>query len=150
MKKLDHRIAAATLALTVAWQTSFAADPAPKGISGTYVMVGNVGTILEVKAENGQYRLELSGGGMASAGAAVAADCLIAGQGKLKGNRLAAAFSAVDTDTFSYSATQAKTEDRKLKVVFGPSKAKVIRADTLGYCGLAAEFIGEYRRKSGK
>ena len=87
---------------------------------------------------------------MASAGAAVAGDCLILSQGKLEGNRLAAVFSAVDTDTFSYSAAQAKTEYRKLEIVFEPDMAKVVRADTLGYCGLAAEFIGEYRRKPEK
>ena len=148
--KLNYRIAAATLVLTIAWQTPLAAEPASKEISGIYFMTDNVGTTLQVKAENGQYRFELFGGSMASAGAAVAGDCLILSQGKLEGNRLAAVFSAVDTDTFSYSAAQAKTEYRKLEIVFEPDMAKVVRADTLGYCGLAAEFIGEYCRKPEK
>lgn len=149
--KLNYRIAAATLlALTVSWHLGYAVELASKEVSGIYEMVGNAGTTLQVKAKNGQLTLELFGGGMASAGAAVAADCLIVGQGKLEGNRLASTFSAVDTDTFSYSAAQAKTEDRKLEIIFEPGRAKVVRADTLGYCGLAAEFIGEYRRKPEK
>ncbi|MDO9103540.1 MAG: hypothetical protein Q7U57_01125 [Methylovulum sp.] len=150
--KLNYHIAAATLlAWIVAWHSALAVEPTSQEVLGLYEIVGNTGTTLQVKAENGQLTLELSGGGMASEGAAVSGDCLIVGQGKMEGNRLATTFSAVETDTFSYGSDQAKNEGRKLEIVFEPdNKAKVVRADTLGYCGLATEFTGEYRRKPEK
>lgn len=66
--KLNYRIAAATLlALTVSWHLGYAVELASKEVSGIYEMVGNAGTTLQVKTENGQLTLELFGGGMASA-----------------------------------------------------------------------------------
>jgi len=113
-------------------------------------MAGNPATSMEVRREDSHYQVVLYGGGEESAGAATAADCFIRAVGKLEGNRLNAVFSAIETDTFSYSEREARTEGRKLEVVFGSQGASVVHADTLGYCGLGATFEGEYRRKPAK
>ena len=110
-------------------------------------MAEHTATTMQVKAEGGQYWVELSGGSKESAGAAASADCFIQAQGKLDKNRLTAVFTAIETDTFSYSEAQEKREGRKLEVVFGTSKATVVYADTVGYCGLTATFQGECRRE---
>jgi hypothetical protein len=137
-------------ALSLVLQGSAANKPDSISKFGTYAAVGNPTTTMEVSKQDGQYQILLSGGGEESAGAAAAADCFIRAVGKPEGNRLAAAFTAIETDTFYYSERQARAEGRKLEVVFGPQGASIVRADTLGYCGLGATFEGEYRRKPAK
>jgi hypothetical protein len=141
----------AITALSVAWQSAPASKPDSGSKFGTYAASGNPATTMEVRRQDGQYQILLSGGGEESAGAATAADCFIRAVGKLEGNRLTAAFSAIETDTFYYGEREARTEGRKLEVVFGPQgTSSIVRADTLGYCGLGATFEGEYRRKPAK
>ena len=113
-------------------------------------MAGNPATTMNVRIEGSQYQVVLSGGGEESAGAASAADCFIRAIGKLQGNKLKAVFTAIETDTFSYSERKAIKEGRKLEVVFNPQGALVVHADTLGYCGLDATFEGKYQRKPEK
>jgi hypothetical protein len=78
----------------------------------------------------------------------VPADCYIRAIGKLEGKTLVANFAPVEIETFSYSEDQAKQEKRRLEIVFSPDSAEVTRADTFGYCGLGASFLGHYRRKT--
>ena len=150
--KVKAGFSLAVISLIFAWQSVIGGGLSSSSgqISGIYVMAGNTATMMKVNAEGDQYWLELSGGSEESAGAAASADCFIRAQGKLDKNRLTAAFTAIETDTFSYSEAQARREDRKLEVVFGMSKATVVYADTVGYCGLTATFQGEYQREAVK
>ena len=89
--------------------------------------------------------VRLEGGGSAAAAAASAADCVIEARGVLDGDVLRAAFGPVETDTFSYSAAEARREGRSVEIVFEFGAAEVIEAATLGYCGWDAELSGRYR-----
>ena len=148
--KTKTRFCIAIIALIFASQGSLAKKPDSSSLFEMYVMTGNPATTMDVRREGDQYQIVLSGGGEESAGAATAADCFIRAVGKLEGNRLAAVFTAIETDTFSYSEREATTKGRELEVVFRSQGASVVRADTLGYCGLGATFEGEYRRKPTK
>jgi hypothetical protein len=118
----------------------------PSGdIAGVYQHEGPVAATLEVRHEAGRYVVRLEGGGSAADRAATAADCFIEARGDLDGAVLHARFGPVETDIFSYGAAQAASEARMVRIAFEPGAAQVIQADTLGYCGLGAEFSGRYR-----
>ncbi|MEI7995204.1 MAG: hypothetical protein WCH01_09915 [Methylococcaceae bacterium] len=148
--KTKSQLRTAFIALMVVSQGSLAIPPDSSPFSDSYVMAGNPATTMDVRREGDQYQIELSGGGDELAGAATAADCFIHAEGKREGNRLAAVFTALETDTFSFSEREARSENRKLEVVFEPEGASVVHADTFGYCGLGATFEGKYRPKSAK
>jgi hypothetical protein len=150
LMKTKSQLRAAFIALMVVSQGSLAIPPDSSLFSDSYVMAGNPATTMDVRRDGDQYQIELSGGGDELAGASTAADCFIHAEGKREGNRLAALFTALETDTFSYSEREARAENRKLEVVFEPEGASVVHVDTLGYCGLGATFEGQYRPKSAK
>jgi hypothetical protein len=137
--RLTRRAAAAVLWLVAC------APPPVADIAGLYRREGPVAATLEVRAEAGQYVVRLEGGGSTAAGAATAADCVVEARGVLGGDLLRAAFGPVETDTFSYSAAQARREGRSVEIAFEPGAAEVIDAGTLGYCGWGAELSGRYR-----
>ena len=148
--KTKSQLRASIIALMVVSQVSLAIPPDSNPFSEIYVMAGNPATTMNVRREGNQYQIELSGGDDGLSGASTVADCFIHAEGKRAGNRLAAAFTALETDTFSYSEREARAENRKLEVIFEPEGATVVHADTLGYCGLGATFEGQYRPKSAK
>jgi hypothetical protein len=131
--------------LTLLWLS--APGPAlPSGdIAGVYRHEGPVAATLEVARDAGQYVIRLEGGGSAAGGPATAADCVVEARGELDGAVLHARFGPVETDSFTYGAALAEREARTVQIAFEPGAAQVIQADTLGYCGLAAEFSGRYR-----
>jgi hypothetical protein len=131
-------------ALAALWLVACAPPPSVD-IAGLYRHEGPVAATLEVRADAGQYVVRLEGGGAAAAGAASPADCVIEARGELDGAVLRAPFGPVETDTFSYSAAQARGEGRVVEIVFEPGTAEVIDAGTLGYCGWGAELAGRYR-----
>jgi hypothetical protein len=122
------------------------ATPAPE-VAGHYRQEEPVAATLEVREEGDHYVVRLEGGGSIDAGAASAADCIIEARGALEGNLLDARFDPVETDTFSYGAAQAASEGRSVAIVFEPDGALVREADTFGYCGLEAAFVGRYRKE---
>jgi len=119
-------------------------------VVGKYVLKNNPNTKMEIITDNNQHVVMLSGGGNSSTNGEVAADCFIRAIGKLNGNSLLADFSEIETDTISYSKEDAKSEGRKVQILFGLKDAKVVKADTFGYCGLGANLLGQYTRKSKK
>jgi len=116
-------------------------------IRGIYGSSLNPSSNLEIQAEGSHYVALLSGGSVETAGTAASADCYIRAIGKLEGRVLTATFAPVETETFAYNIAQAEKEKRQLKIVFEVNTANVVHADTLGYCGLATDFIGHYSRK---
>ena len=70
---------------------------------------------------------------------------MIEARGRPEGQVLRARFGPVETETFSYDEAQSESEARFVEIVFGPGSARVVQADTLGYCGLEVEFAGAYR-----
>jgi hypothetical protein len=138
----SRRTGGATAA--VMWLVACAPPPTAE-IAGLYRHEGPVAATLEVRAEAGQYVVRFEGGGSTAAVAAAAADCVIEARGPLDGAVLRAAFGPVETDTFSYSAAEARREGRSVEIVFEPGAAEVIEAGTLGYCGWEAELSGRYR-----
>jgi hypothetical protein len=70
---------------------------------------------------------------------------VVEARGMLHGGVLDAHFGPVETAGFTYGPEQAQREHRELRIVFRPGSARVMVADTFGYCGLAATFIGPYR-----
>jgi ABC-type Na+ efflux pump permease subunit len=130
-------------------QTSMANRSAAENIAGMYFLSeDNASATMEVRAKEDYYVVLLSGGGSEAAGAATAADCTIRAIGKLEGNTLLATFTAIETDTFSYTNSEAEKENRKVKVVFRSNYADVVHVDTFAYCGLGVHFTGSYRRKT--
>jgi hypothetical protein len=127
------------------WLVACAAPPPAADVAGLYRHEGPVAATLEVRTEAGQYVVRLAGGGSSAAGAAATADCVIEARGDLDGAVLRAPFGPVETDTFSYSAAQARREGRVVEIVFEPGAAEVVEAGTLGYCGFGADFAGRYR-----
>jgi hypothetical protein len=115
-------------------------------IAGIYRRSRDASSILEVKAEGGRFLALLSGGAPSGAGAGGPADCYVRAVGKLHGKTLEGEFAAVEMPSFSYSRAAAEKERRKLKIVFGPNTAEVVEADTFGYCGLGAGFLGRYQK----
>ncbi len=116
-------------------------------IVGIYALLHNPLTTLEIKAEEDIFTVLLSGGVVKEEGLSAPADCYIKAIGELKGERLLARFAPVETETFIYSETDAKREDRRLEMVFKKDKAEVIFADTFGYCGLNVSFLGIYQHR---
>ena len=127
------------------WLVACGATPPADDITGLYRHEGPIAATLEVRAEAGQYVVRLEGGGPSAAGPATAADCVIEARGNPDGAVLRVPFGPVETDTFSYSAAQARREGRIVEIVFEPGAAEVIEVGTLGYCGWGAEFSGRYR-----
>jgi hypothetical protein len=68
--------------------------------------------------------------------------------GALRDGILDATFTGVETATISYGEAQARREARQLRVAVRADGVEVTRADTDGYCGLGASFVGPYRRAS--
>ena len=119
-------------------------------IVGKYVHAPGVAAELDVERRGEQYVVALSGGSPAGAGAASPADCYIRAVGQVAQNVLTAEFAAVETDTFVYTRARAAREKRSLQISFTPGPAaEVTRADTDGYCGLGATFLGTYKLKPG-
>jgi hypothetical protein len=133
------------LALVTFGLTACAATPPAADVAGVYRHEGPIAAILEVRKEADRYVVRLEGGGGSAAGAATPADCIIEARGALDGAVLRAPFGPVETDTFAYGAAQAASEGRSVEIAFEPGAAEVVEADTLGYCGLGAEFSGRYR-----
>jgi hypothetical protein len=133
------------LALVALGLLACAAAPPVGDIAGLYRHEEPIAATLEVREDGQQYVVRLEGGGSAAAGAATPADCVIEARGDLKGATLRAAFGPVETDTFSYGEAQAASEARTVEILFEPDAAEVLEVDTLGYCGLGAEFSGRYR-----
>ena len=88
----------------------------------------------------------LAGGGSEARGASAAADCYVRAVGSMRGDVLIARFAPVTTDVFSYGAAQAESENRSISIRFTAGDAEVLSADTEGYCGLGATFLGSYQR----
>ena len=119
----------------------------PPDVPGRYVFAGAVAATLEITAEGDHYVVALSGGSPTDSGGAAPADCYVRATGTLRNDTLDAAFGSVDRETFTYSPTRAAREGRRLRIVFRRSGPEVTRADTDGYCGLGATFVGPYRRE---
>ncbi len=117
-------------------------------ITGAYTLMDHPSTRLKVAAEQKQYVVSLAGGGQDTAEAATSADCYVKARGELQGNILTAVFLPVETETMSYSQTEADEENRKLRIVFNQDIAQITDADTDGYCGWGADFVGRYQRIS--
>jgi hypothetical protein len=115
-------------------------------IAGTYTRLDNVSSMLKIRTENSHYIADLTGGGSETSGAAAPGDCHIRARGTLDGKTLMAGFLSIETETFLYDSKQAAEENRELKIIFREDIAEVVRADTFGYCGLGASFLGEYKR----
>jgi hypothetical protein len=98
-------------------------------------------------ADDRWYVVRLEGGSSPGLGGAAPADCTVEARGALDGQVLRARFGPVETDAMSYGAAEAEREGRAVEIVFGAGTAEVLAADTLGYCGLGAEFRGRYRRE---
>jgi hypothetical protein len=118
----------------------------PTHIEGRYAFAGRIAATMEVKRDGERYAVALSGGSPRDAGAAAPADCAVRALGTVRDAALDAQFVGVETDTFAYSAARAKGEGRRLSIVFRPGGAEITRADTDGYCGLGATFVGPYQR----
>jgi hypothetical protein len=115
-------------------------------LAGTYQHAGAITATLEVRRQADDYLIRLEGGASSAAGAATPADCVIEARGRPEGQVLRAGFGPVETETFAYDQAQSESEARFVEIVFGPESARVVRADTLGYCGLEVEFAGAYRK----
>jgi hypothetical protein len=63
----------------------------------------------------------------------------------LQGDVLDAMFVGIESETIGYSDAQARREGCQLRVALRTNSVEVTRADTDGYCGLGATFVGVYR-----
>jgi hypothetical protein len=117
-------------------------------IEGRYVLTGTTAAALAIVRDGDRYVVTLAGGSPANAGAAAPADCHVRAAGTVHDDILDAVFVGVETETFRYSDVQARTEARRLRLALRPNGVEVTRADTDGYCGLGATFVGVYRRSS--
>ena len=122
------------------------AAPGSPDVSGQYVRRGQPTSTLEVHAEGDRYVALLAGGGSEARGASTAADCYVRAVGSMRGDVLIARFAPFTTDVFSYGAAQAESENRSISIRFTAGDAEVLSADTEGYCGLGATFLGSYQR----
>ena len=134
------------LALLAAGCREKIAAPRSADVAGKYVRSGESTSTLEVHADGDRYVAVLSGGGSAAAGPATPADCYVRAVGSIRGDTLVARFTTVETTVFSYDAAQAEREKRTVTIRFAAGDADVLSADTEGYCGLGATFLGHYRR----
>ena len=130
------------LALLAAGCREKIAAPRSADVAGKYVRPGESTSTLEVHADGDRYVAVLSGGGSA----ATPADCYVRAVGSIRGDTLVARFTTVETTVFSYDAAQAERENRTVTIRFAAGDADVVSADTEGYCGLGATFLGHYRR----
>jgi hypothetical protein len=121
--------------------------PTAAAAPGRYVSAGAIAATLDVSLVGDRHVVRLSGGGARDAGAAAPADCHVRAVGTRRNDTLDATFTGIETETFAYSEARAQTEQRKLRLVFRSPDVEVTRADTEGYCGLGATFIGVYRRE---
>src|SRR5262249_34507340 len=101
---------------------------------------------LGIARDGDRYIVTLSGGSPRNAGNAAPADCQVRAIGSVRDGVLEAMFTSVDAETMSYSEAQARKEGRQLRLALKTNAVEVTRADTDGYCGLGATFIGVYRR----
>jgi hypothetical protein len=115
-------------------------------LAGTYQHAGTVTATLEVRRQGDDYLIRLEGGASSAAGAATPADCVIEARGRPDGQVLRARFGPVETETFAYDQAQSESEARFVEIVFWSGSARIVHADTLGYCGLEVEFVGAYRK----
>jgi hypothetical protein len=121
-------------------------DPRVADIQGRYTLTGSANTTLEIVRDGDRYTATLAGGSPESAGAGAPADCQVRAAGAMRGDTFEATFVGVETDTFSYSDAKARAESRQLHIARRATGVEVTRADTEGYCGLGATFLGLYRR----
>ena len=141
-----HSIARGTLLALAALFLASTADAArPQGVDGDYRHAGRVAATLEVRRVPEGYAVRLVGGASLDAGPGAAADCVVTAHGPINGKHFAGRFDPVETDAFAFSAEQAAREQRMLRIVFGHNVAQVTEAETFGYCGLGATFLGRYR-----
>jgi hypothetical protein len=124
--------------------------PQTTSIVGKYLHAPGVAAELAVERQGDQYAVVLKGGSPADGGAPSPADCYIRAVGQLAQGMLIAQFVGVETETFLYSQARATREKRSLQISFSRGAAEVARADTDGYCGVGATFLGTYNRASGK
>lgn len=117
-------------------------------IDGRYVSTGMATATLAIVRDGDRYIVTLSGGSPRNAGAAAPADCYVRAVGTVRDGVLEAMFGSADTTTMTYSDAQALREGRQLRLALQKNMIEVTRADTDGYCGLGATFIGVYRRAS--
>lgn len=120
--------------------------PTGSDITGNYRRIGPAMVVLKVSAGNGGVQVQLAGGGAPSTDGSVPADCTVRAAGHLNDRLLSAVFQPFETEDFSYSAAQARSENRHLVIAFKPGMAEVKRADTDGYCGLGIQYQGLYRK----
>ena len=115
-------------------------------VAGSYLRRDEPTATLEVRADGDRYVAVLAGGGSEAAGAATPADCYVRAVGSLQGDALIARFTPVANDVFSYGAEQAAREKRTVSIRFRADDAEVLSAETEGYCGQGATFLGFYHR----
>jgi len=122
------------------------AAPGSPDVSGQYVRRGAPTSTLDLHAEGDRYVAVLAGRGFEGRGASTAADCSVRAVGSMRGDVLIARFAPFTTDVFSYGAAQAEIEHRSISIRFTAGNAEVLSADTEGYCGSGATFLGSYQR----
>jgi len=64
----------------------------------------------------------------------------------MRGDVLVVRFVPFTMDVFAYSSAQAESENRSISIRFTAGDAEILCADTEGYCGLGATFLGSYQR----
>ncbi len=116
-------------------------------VAGTYEHTGSIAATLEVAVHDGIADIRLDGGGDRNAGAASAGDCAVRASGPVRTETVTAGFRAVQTDAIDYDAESARAEHRQVRIRFTKDGATVLAADTDGYCGIGASFLGYYRRR---
>lgn len=139
-------VAATILALLAIGCHEKIAAPGSPDVAGQYVRRGQPTSTLEVSAEGDRYVAVLAGGGSDARGPATPADCYVRAVGSMRGDVLLARFTPFTTDVFSYGAAQAASENRSISIRFTAGDAEVLSADTEGYCGQGAMFLGSYQR----
>ena len=140
-----HSIACGTLFALAALFLAPAGAARLQGVIGDYRHAGRVAATLEVRRVPEGYAVRLVGGASLDAGAGAAADCVVTAHGPINGRYFAGRFDPVETDAFVFGAEQAAREQRVLRIAFGHNVAQVTEAETFGYCGLGATFLGRYR-----
>lgn len=100
-------------------------------IKGTYHHTGQIIATLEVRRAPEGYTVKLMGGVPRNLGASTPADCTIDAHETVRHGILEADFGS--------------SEHRNLRIVFQTGKVQVAEAETFGYCGMGATFLGLYR-----
>jgi hypothetical protein len=115
-------------------------------VQGRYVFAGAIAATLELSRDGDRYVVALSGGGARDAGPGAPADCHVRAVGTRQDDTLEAIFTGLETETFSYGETRARSEGRRLRLLVRSNGVEVTRADTDGYCGVGVTFVGRYER----